>query len=131
MVATLLFEFGISHAGGTDLAFLEFVPAIVVMAFLEDRRIAAAATLLLAAAGLGARLIMKHQPLADELARAILLVLSGGMIAMLFDRSRQGLRAAMDVKLAAVEAAESRYRRAFERAALGFATASDRGVLLG
>ncbi|TIR21950.1 MAG: PAS domain S-box protein [Mesorhizobium sp.] len=131
VVATLLFEFGISHAGGTDLAFLEFVPAIVVIAFLEDRRIAAAATLLLAAAGLGARLIIKHQPLADELARAILLVLSGGMIAMLFDRSRQGLRAAMDVKLAAVEAAESRYRRAFERAALGFATASDRGELLG
>ncbi|CDX46491.1 Signal transduction histidine kinase [Mesorhizobium sp. ORS 3359] len=131
VVATLLFELGVSHAGGTDLAFLEFVPAVVVVAFLEDRRIAVAATLLLALAGLGARLILNHQPYPDELARATLLVLSGGMIAMLFDRSRQSLQAAMDVKLAAVEATESRYRRAFERAALGFATASDGGELLG
>lgn len=131
VVATLLFELGVSHAGGTDLAFLEFVPAVVVVAFLEDRRIAVAATLLLALAGLGARLILNHQPYPDELARATLLVLSGGMIAMLFDRSRQSLQASMDVKLAAVEAAESRYRRAFERAALGFATANERGELLG
>ncbi|MGT2467065.1 PAS domain-containing protein [Mesorhizobium atlanticum] len=52
------------------------------------------------------------------------------MIAFLFDRSRQSLQAALDIKLAAVEAAESRYRRAFERAALGFATANDKGELL-
>ncbi|MBZ9822425.1 sensor histidine kinase [Mesorhizobium sp. CA4] len=84
----------------------------------------------MAAAGLGARIILHRQPLADDWVRAILFVLSGGMIAFLFDRSRQSLRAALDVKLAAVEAAESRYRHAFERAALGFATANDRGELL-
>ncbi|MBZ9849987.1 PAS domain S-box protein [Mesorhizobium sp. CA14] len=84
----------------------------------------------MAAAGLGARIIVNGHSLADDWVRAILLVLCGGMIAFLFDRSRQSLRAALDVKLAAVEAAESRYRRAFERAALGFATANDRGELL-
>ncbi|CDX43496.1 Signal transduction histidine kinase [Mesorhizobium sp. SOD10] len=131
LVATLLFEVSVSVAGATDPAFLEFIPAIVVIAFLESRLIAVGSTLLMAAAGLGARMVMNGQPLADDWARAILLVLAGGMIAFLFDRSRQSLQAALDVKLAAVEAAESRYRRAFERAALGFATANDRGELLG
>ncbi|MDX8523682.1 PAS domain S-box protein [Mesorhizobium sp. MSK_1335] len=84
----------------------------------------------MAVAGLGARTIVSGQILADEWVRAVLLVLSGGMIAFLFERSRQTLRVASDVKLAAVEAAESRYRRAFERAALGFATANDSGELL-
>lgn len=131
VVATLLFEVGVSRAGGADLAFLEFIPAIVVIAFLENRGMAAGSTLLMAAVGLGSRIIMGRQPLADEFARAILLVLSGGMITLLFDRSRQSLRAALDVKLSAVEAAEARFRQAFERAALGFATANDRGELLG
>ncbi|CDX13376.1 Signal transduction histidine kinase [Mesorhizobium plurifarium] len=84
----------------------------------------------MAATGLAARTVVKGLPLADDWVRAILLVLAGSMIAFLFDRSRQSLQAALDVKLAAVEAAESRYRRAFERAALGFATANGRGELL-
>ncbi|TGS10538.1 PAS domain S-box protein [Mesorhizobium sp. M2E.F.Ca.ET.209.01.1.1] len=128
LVATLLFEASVYLSGAIDPAFLEFIPAIVVIAFLENRRIAVGSTLLMAAVGLGAR--MKGQPLADDWVRAILLVVAGGVITFLFDRSRQSLRAALDVKLAAVEAAESRYRRAFERAALGFATANDGGELL-
>ncbi len=87
LVATLLFEVSVSLAGATDPAFLEFIPAIVVIAFLENRRIALASTLLMAAAGLGARIIVNGQILADEWVRAILLVLSGGMIAFLLDRS--------------------------------------------
>ncbi|BCM17873.1 sensor histidine kinase [Mesorhizobium sp. J8] len=130
LVATLLFEVAIFLTGGTDPAFLEFVPAIVVVAFLENRLVAIGSTLLMAAAGLGARVIVGGQSPADEWVRAILLGLAGGMIAFLFDRSRRSLQAALDVKLAAVEAAGSRYRRAFERAALGFATADDRGKLL-
>ncbi|WP_292145189.1 PAS domain S-box protein [Mesorhizobium sp.] len=130
LVATLLYEASVFLSGAVDPAFLEFIPAIVVIAFLESRRIAVGSTLLMAAAGLVARIISHRQPLADEWVRAILLVLAGGMIAFLFDRSRQSLQAALDIKLAAVEAAESRYRRAFERAALGFATANDKGELL-
>ncbi|WP_245430063.1 PAS domain S-box protein [Mesorhizobium sp. WSM3859] len=130
LVAALLFEASVSLSGAIDPAFLEFIPAIVVIAFLENRRIAVGSTLLMAAAGLAARIISNRHPLADEWTRAILLVLAGGMIAFLFDRSRRSLRAALDARLAAVEAAESRYRSAFERAALGFATANDRGELL-
>ncbi|TPJ70644.1 PAS domain S-box protein [Mesorhizobium sp. B2-7-1] len=130
LVATLLFEVAIFLTGGVDPAFLEFVPAIVVIAFLENRLVAVGSTVLMAAAGLGARTIMDGQSPADQWVRAILLALAGGMIAFLFDQSRRSLQAALDVKLAPVEAAASRYRGAFERAELGFATVNDRGELL-
>ncbi|AZO21429.1 PAS domain S-box protein [Mesorhizobium sp. M1E.F.Ca.ET.045.02.1.1] len=130
LIATLLFEARVSLTGAVDPGFLEFIPAIVIIAFLENRWLAIASTLVMAAAGLGARIVMNGQAFADEWVRAILLLLAGGMIAFLFDRSRQSLRASLDVKLAAVEAAESRYRRVFERAAMGFATANDKGEVL-
>ncbi|RWB67630.1 MAG: PAS domain S-box protein [Mesorhizobium sp.] len=130
LIATLLFEVRVSLTGAADPGFLEFIPAIVVIAFLENRWSGVAATLVMAAAGLGARGVMNGHAVADDWVRAVLLLLSGGMISFLFDRSRRSLRAALDVKLAAVEAAESRYRRAFERADMGFATANDTGELL-
>ncbi|SFN88277.1 PAS domain S-box-containing protein [Mesorhizobium sp. NFR06] len=130
LIATLVFEARVALTGGADPAFLEFVPAIVVIAFLENRWLALAATLVMALAGLAARIFMGGQAPVEEFVRATLLLLSGGMIAFLFDRSRKDLRAALDVKLAAVEAAETRYRRAFERAAMGFAAADDNGELL-
>ncbi|WP_319023050.1 PAS domain S-box protein [Mesorhizobium sp. B1-1-8] len=130
MLATLLFEAKAFLAGGADLGFLEFVPAIVIIAFLEDRWPAVAATVVMVAVGLGVRTLTNGQLRAEDWARAILLLLSGGMIAFLFHRSKRSLREALDVRLAAVEAAESRYRRAFERAAMGFATANAKGELL-
>ncbi|MDX8434813.1 PAS domain S-box protein [Mesorhizobium abyssinicae] len=84
----------------------------------------------MAAAGLGARIVLNGQAVADDWVHALLLLLSGGMIALLFDRDRQSLRAALELKPAAVEAAASCYRRAFERADMGFASANDTGELL-
>lgn len=130
LIVALLFEAVVSRTGAFDPALLGFVPAIAVIAFLESRWIAVAATLVMAAASLGAVKVTNGNVQSGDWTRAILLLLSGGMIAFLFDRSRQSLRAALELKLAAVEATESRYRRAFERAAMGFATANGRGELL-
>ncbi|WP_245441950.1 PAS domain S-box protein [Mesorhizobium hawassense] len=130
LIAALLFEAVVSRTGAFEPALLSFVPAIAVIAFLESRWIAVAATLVMAVASIGAVKAAGGNVQSDDWTRAILLLLSGGMIAFLFDRSRQSLRAALDLKLAAVEATESRYRRAFERAAMGFATADTNGELL-
>ncbi|TPL88909.1 PAS domain S-box protein [Mesorhizobium sp. B2-3-14] len=133
LLATLFIEMKSSLTGGGSAAFLECVPAIVIIAFLEDRWPAMAATFAMVAVGLAVRLAANGQLVGDDLSGAILLALSGGMIAFLFHRSRQELRSALDVaenRLTAIETTEARYRWAFERAALGFATANDRGELL-
>ncbi|TIY09272.1 MAG: diguanylate cyclase, partial [Mesorhizobium sp.] len=111
---------------------MEFIPAIIIISYLEDRGPALAATILMVAAGLWARSTL-HGQIGEDWARAILLVVSGGVIAMTFHRLRQDLRELLEVaeaRLAAVEATENRYRWAFERAAMGFANTNERGELL-
>src|SRR4051812_41434012 len=133
LLATLLLEMKSLLTGGGSAAFLECVPAIVIIAFLEDRWPAMTATFAMVAVGLAVRLGANGQLVGGDLSGAILLALSGGMIAFLFLRSRQEVRGALvfaENRLAAIETTEARYRRAFERAALGFATANDRGELL-
>ncbi|TIU98051.1 MAG: diguanylate cyclase, partial [Mesorhizobium sp.] len=112
---------------------MEFIPAIIIISYLEDRGPALAATILMVAAGLWARSTLHGQISGEDWARAILLVVSGGVIAMTFHRLRQDLRELLEVaeaRLAAVEATENRYRWAFERAAMGFANTNERGELL-
>ncbi|MEZ2331140.1 PAS domain S-box protein [Mesorhizobium sp. RCC_202] len=133
LAATLAVEAATSIYVGRDIAFIAFVPAIVVIAYLEDRLAAIAATLLAAAAGLWARYALNTQITAEDWTRAILLLASGAAIAMIFHRLRHDLRQALDVaeaRLSAVEATESRYRWAFERAAMGFANTNRKGEVL-
>lgn len=118
---------------GQDAAFIAFIPAIIIIAYLEGRLLAIAATLLMAAAGLWEQRVLNSQISAEDWTRAIFLLVSGGLIAFVFHRLRQDLREALEVaeaRLAAIDAAEGRYRWAFERAALGFANANRRGELL-
>lgn len=133
LAATLIFETKASVYIGEGSSFLEFIPAIIIISYLEDRGPALAATILMVAAGLWARSTLHGQISGEDWARAILLVVSGGVIAMTFHRLRQDLRELLEVaeaRLAAVEATENRYRWAFERAAMGFANTNERGELL-
>ncbi|WP_342770059.1 MULTISPECIES: PAS domain S-box protein [Mesorhizobium] len=94
---------------------------------------AIAATLFMAAAGLGARRALNAQLSAEDWTRAIFLLVSGGLIAFMFHRLRQDLRGALEVaetRLAAIDATETRYRGAFERAAMGFVNTNRRGEML-
>jgi len=116
-----------------DAAFIAFIPAIIVIVYLEGRLAAIAATLLMAAAGLWMRSALNAHLSAEDWTRAIFLLVSGGLIAFVFHRLRQDLRGALEVaeaRLAAIEATENRYRWAFERAAMGFANTNRRGELL-
>ncbi|PBC18698.1 MULTISPECIES: PAS domain S-box protein [unclassified Mesorhizobium] len=118
---------------GQGATFIAFIPVIIVIVYLEGRLVAIAATLLMAAAGLWMRRVLNAQLSAEDWTSAIFLLVSGGLIASVFYRLRQDLRGALEVaeaRLAAIDAAESRYRWAFERAALGFANANRRGELL-
>ncbi|RUV74037.1 MAG: PAS domain S-box protein [Mesorhizobium sp.] len=133
LAATLIFETKASVYIGEGSSFLEFIPAIIIISYLEDRGPALAATILMVAVGLWARSTLHGQISGEDWARAILLVISGGVIAMTFHRLRQDLRELLEVaeaRLAAVEATENRYRWAFERAAMGFANTNERGELL-
>lgn len=133
LAATLIFETKASVYIGEGSSFLEFIPAIIIISYLEDRGPALAATILMVAAGLWTRSTLHGQISGEDWARAILLVVSGGVIAMTFHRLRQDLRELLEVaevRLAAVEATENRYRWAFERAAMGFANTNERGELL-
>ncbi|WP_287324158.1 PAS domain S-box protein [Mesorhizobium sp.] len=133
LAATLIFETKASAYIGEGSSFLEFVPAIIIISYLEDRGPALAATILMVAAGLWTRSTLHGQISGEDWARAILLLISGGVIAMTFHRLRQDVRELLEVaeaRLAAVEATESRYRWAFERAAMGFANTNEKGELL-
>lgn len=133
LFATLIFETKASVYIGEGSSFLEFIPAIIIISYLEDRAPALAATILMVAAGLWARGTLHGQISSEDWARAILLLVSGGVIAMTFHRLRQDLRELLEiaeVRLSAVEATESRYRWAFERAAMGFANTNEDGELL-
>ncbi|WP_244420632.1 sensor histidine kinase [Mesorhizobium japonicum] len=115
------------------MTFIAFIPVIIVIVYLEGRLVAIAATVLMAAAGLWMRRVLNAQLSAEDWTSAIFLLVSGGLIASVFHRLRQDLRGALEVaetRLAAIDAAESRYRWAFERAALGFANANRHGELL-
>lgn len=118
---------------GQAATFIAFVPVIIVIAYLEGRLIAIAATLVMVASGLWMRRVLNAQLSAEDWTSAIFLLVSGGLIALVFHRLRQDLRGALEVaeaRLAAIDVAENRYRWAFERAALGFANANRRGELL-
>lgn len=131
-VSTIL-ETSNSVHGGQGGDFITFVPAIIVIVYLEGRAAAIAATLVMAACGLWARNVLNAQISSEDWTRAILLLVSGGVIASVFHRLRQDLRDALEVaeaRLAAVEATESRYRWAFERAAMGFANTNNDGEVL-
>ncbi|TIL32890.1 MAG: PAS domain S-box protein [Mesorhizobium sp.] len=133
LAATLIFETKASAYIGEGSSFLEFIPAIIIISYLEDRGPALAATILMVAAGLWTRSTLHGQISGEDWARAILLLISGGVIAMTFHRLRQDVRELLEVaeaRLAAVEATESRYRWAFERAAMGFANTNEKGELL-
>ncbi|RWO56981.1 MAG: PAS domain S-box protein [Mesorhizobium sp.] len=133
LAATLIFETKASAYIGEGSSFLEFIPAIIIISYLEDRGPALAATILMVAAGLWTRSTLHGQISGEDWARAILLLISGGVIAMTFHRLRQDVRELLEVaeaRLAAVEATESRFRWAFERAAMGFANTNEKGELL-
>lgn len=131
LFATLMFVIKSSVYLGGTASFLEFIPAIIIIAYLEDRVPALAATILMVAVGLWARGLSQISN--EDWARAILLLVSGGVIAMTFHRLRKDLQEVVGVaeaRLAAVEATEGRYRWAFERAAMGFANSNEKGELL-
>lgn len=133
LLASVIFEAVNSMYVGQDGAFITFVPAIIVVVYLEGRSVAIVATLVMAAAGLWVRHIQNGQISLEDWTRAILFLISGGVIASIFYRLRQDLREALlvaEARLAAVEATESHYRWAFERAAMGFANSNRHGELL-
>ncbi|MBZ9673819.1 PAS domain S-box protein [Mesorhizobium sp. B2-1-8] len=118
---------------GQDATFIAFIPAIIIIVYLEGRAAALVATLLMAAAGMSARGLLVGQIPAADWTRAILLLLSGWTTVLTFHRLSQDLHAAVEVaeaRLAAVEAVESRYRWAFQHAAMGFANTNQSGELL-
>ncbi|TPK73528.1 PAS domain S-box protein [Mesorhizobium sp. B2-4-15] len=133
LAVSIIFEVTSTVYVGQDTAFMASIPAIIVVVYLEGRLAGIVATLLMAAVGLWVRHVLNAQLSAEDWTRAIFLVVSGGLIALVFHRLRQDLRGALEVaeaRLAAIDAAESRYRLAFERAALGFANTNRRGELL-
>jgi PAS domain S-box-containing protein len=133
VVASIIFEVINSVYVGQDGAFISFIPAIIIIVYLEGRSAAIAVTIVMAAAGLWARQVQNAHVSAEDCMRAVLFLISGGIIASIFYRLRQDLRTALDMaeaRLSAVEATESRYRWAFERAAMGFANTNRRGELL-
>jgi PAS domain S-box-containing protein len=133
LVVSIVFEATNSIHVGQDGAFISFIPAIIIIVYLEGRSAAIAATLVMAATGLWARQALNSQISYEDLTRAILLLVSGGVIATIFHRLRTDLSEALGVaeaRLAAVRETESRYRWAFERAAMGFASSNRRGKLL-
>jgi PAS domain S-box-containing protein len=133
LAASIAIEATTSMYVGRDAGFIAFVPAIVVIAYLEDCSSAIAATLLAAAAGLWVRHLLNTETSAEDWMRAVLLLISGGSIAMIFRRLRHDLSQALEVaeaRLSAVEATESRYRWAFERAAMGFVNTNKNGEML-
>ncbi|AZO41498.1 PAS domain S-box protein [Mesorhizobium sp. M7D.F.Ca.US.005.01.1.1] len=133
LAVSIIFETTNSILVGQDGAFVALIPAILVIVYLEGRVAAIAATLFMAAAGLGARRALNAQLSAEDWTRAIFLLVSGGLIAFMFHRLRQDLRGALEVaetRLAAIDATETRYRGAFERAAMGFVNTNRRGEML-
>jgi len=133
LIISVIFEATNSIHVGQDGAFIAFIPAIIIIVYLEGRAAAIAATLVMAASGLWARRALNTQVSYEDWARATLLLVSGGVIATIFHRLRTDLNKALGVaeaRLAAVQETESRYRWAFERAAMGFANSNRRGELL-
>ncbi|MGX7871612.1 sensor histidine kinase [Mesorhizobium sp. ORM6] len=133
LAVSIIFEATNKIQIGQDATFIAFIPAIIVIVYLEGRLAAIAATLLMAAVGLWVRRVLNAQLSAEDWTRAILLLVSGGLISFVFHRLRQDLQGALEIaeaRLAALDAAESRYRWAFERAAMGFANTNRRGELL-
>lgn len=133
LAASVAFEATNSIHVGEDGAFISFIPAIIIIVYLEGRSAAIAATLLMAAAGLWARRAVNSQISYEDWTRAILLLVSGGVIATIFHRLRTDLSEALGVaeaRLATVQETERRYRWAFEQAAMGFANSNRRGELL-
>ncbi|WP_434721503.1 PAS domain S-box protein [Mesorhizobium sp. RIZ17] len=133
LAVSIVFEATNSIHVGQDGAFISFIPAIIIIVYLEGRSAAIAATLVMAATGLWARQALNSQISYEDLTRAILLLVSGGVIATIFHRLRTELSEALriaEARLAAVQETESRYRWAFERAAMGFASSNRRGELL-
>ncbi|UVK44027.1 PAS domain S-box protein [Mesorhizobium sp. AR07] len=133
LIVSIVFEEINSIHVGQDAVFIAFIPAIIIIVYLEGRLVAIAATVVMAAGGLWARRVVNAQLSAGDWTRAIFLLVSGGLIAFMFHRLRQDLRGALDVaeaRLAAIDATASRYRWAFERAAMGFANTNRRGELL-
>ncbi len=87
----------------------------------------------MAVAGLWARRALNSHISYEDWARAVLLMVSGGVIATIFHRLRTDLREALgaaETRLAAFQETESRYRWAFEHAAMGFANSNHKGELL-
>jgi PAS domain S-box-containing protein len=133
LIASVIFEVMNSRYVGQDGAFISFIPAVIIIVYLEGRSVAIAVTIVMAVAGLWGRHMHNVHISPEAWMRAGLFLVSGGIVASIFSRLRQDLRTALGVsagRLAAVEATESRYRWAFERAAMGFANANRRGELL-
>ncbi|KAA3442001.1 diguanylate cyclase [Mesorhizobium sp. SARCC-RB16n] len=133
LTVSVLFETTNSVHIGQGGDFIACIPAIIIIVYLEGRAAAIAATLAMAVAGLWARSVLNAHISSEDWTRVILLLVSGGVIASVFHRLRQDLREALEVaeqRLAAVEATESRYRWAFERAAMGFANTNKKGEVL-
>ncbi|TJV20382.1 MAG: hypothetical protein E5Y16_30920, partial [Mesorhizobium sp.] len=74
LAATLIFETKASAYIGEGSSFLEFIPAIIIISYLEDRGPALAATVLMVAAGLWTRSTLHGQISGEDWARAILLL---------------------------------------------------------
>ncbi|TPI48174.1 PAS domain S-box protein [Mesorhizobium sp. B2-9-1] len=133
LVVTLIFVITNLIHTETEATFISSIPAIIVAAYLVGRCGAIIATVVTVAASLGAERLLRGSIPAEDWPRAIFLLVSGFMIAFMFHRLRQDLSEALEVaeiRLAAVEATESRFRSVFERAALGFANTNERGELL-
>src|SRR5437868_6007021 len=77
LAASIAIEATTSMYVGRDAGFIAFVPAIVVIAYLEDCSSAIAATLLAAAAGLWVRHLLNTETSAEDWMRAVLLLISG------------------------------------------------------
>lgn len=133
LAVSIIFEATNTVHLGQDAAFIASVPAIIIIVYLEGRGPTIVATILLALVGLGARRLVNGHISVEDWTHAIFLLVSGGLIAVMFHRLRQDLRGALEVaeaRLAAIDATESRYRWAFERAAMGFANTNRGGELL-
>src|SRR5690242_11475767 len=95
LAVSIVFEATNSIHVGQDGAFISFIPAIIIIVYLEGRLAAIAATLVMAATGLWARQALNSQISYEDLTRAILLLVSGGVIATIFHRLRTDLSEAL------------------------------------
>jgi hypothetical protein len=84
LIASVIFEVMNSRYVGQDGAFISFIPAVIIIVYLEGRSVAIAVTIVMAVAGLWGRQMHNVHISPEAWMRAGLFLVSGGIVASIF-----------------------------------------------